>query len=324
MTTVTAPPQLKLLTNYLRRRRVITLRANVRQLRRARLLKLSAWQDMLQQQSQMLKLGTWQDMLQHHSRMYRALTLFNRYFPAQFRQYYPDEMDLSRFDWYQLLAELTTTIRDNEVFPVNWNALNDVYRHWMETIEPEALDELAEFLYEIPIAFYGFTDGEAVHEYPFMWLLHHLLAKPSLCASLRCEVETVVATDVDIEEDVLDRLEGWTETDWAAAWLRLRRIENEPEVWSEPLQWLPLLANWACHQTGNPLLDLEYGYWLTGCRFTWDDDFDRVIDLWQRAKPVVRLLDDRLAVWYMADPERAFNTLARFVMNGTHAYELDW
>jgi hypothetical protein len=96
------------------------------------------------------------------------------------------------------------------------------------------------------------------------------------------------------------------------AWLRLSRIEQAPETWPEPVQWLPQLARWAVHSTGNPLLDVEFSWHGRECWFEWDTDFERVKELWQQASPLVDVLE-RVQSWYEQDKSASLNRLARFI-----------
>jgi hypothetical protein len=227
------------------------------------------------------------------------------------------------------MADLATSLKNSQLFPLDEEALEDAWRYWMETVENEALDELAVFLDKIPVRFFGFTGDNNVYQFPFMGLLHVLLANRRVCESKECVLTTGTFEDLatydefELAEDVACRIARWRQYDRDAAWLRLSQIEQETEAWPEPVQWLPQLAKWAVHSTGNPLLDIEFNWYGEACWFEWDTDFERVKALWQQARPLVDLLK-RVQSWYEHDKSANLNRLARFIMNGQGDWELDW
>lgn len=107
---------------------------------------------------------------------------------------------------------------------------------------------LARWLWEVPIARYGFSDWDDswVDEYPVIGLLKSLLHKE---------------WGTDIVGDWIDHY------NLQADWLGLRRpaLLHRLETadfsrYPEPLRWLPLIARIALGQTGDPLLDYQNFY----------------------------------------------------------------
>jgi hypothetical protein len=97
-----------------------------------------------------------------------------------------------------------------------------------------------------------------------------------------------------------DKLVFWTEADRLAAWARLDEIEAGPALYPEPLCCRPELARWACHTTGNLVLDkvnkADFGFQDI---WTWAGLPD-LRQCWQQARPAIDQLR-RLREWYEAD-----------------------
>jgi len=200
----------------------------------------------------------------------------------------------------------------------------------METAEPEDLDQLAEFLKFIPLKTYGFTGEENARNFPAMFLLHYLLAEPTVCAKLNCRlcqwkigIVNEEIPEIQLDEDVMDRLADWTELDRQTALLRLQYIQDHPEQWPEPIRHLPMLGSWAAHLTGNLLLDKEISLFDEGGCFTWDE-MDWVYKLSRQAQPQIQLLKGRVSNWLATDCSDKLNSLVRFVANGVCDYALTW
>jgi hypothetical protein len=175
-------------------------------------------------------------------------------------------------------------------------------------VNPEYSDQgelLATYINYIPLRLYGLTD-KAIEKYPPMELLHVLLS--------RCEVKAV-STELLAEAEIYDSLDTWTEQDKASAWQFLERIESDPSLWPEPIRTLPALARYACHATGNIVLDSTFNpYDQHGPWCTWDNHTIQIQASWQRAKIILQWFD-RLMKWYAREPAK-IASLAHFVMEG--------
>jgi hypothetical protein len=184
----------------------------------------------------------------------------------------------------------------------------------MNDPEEEQGDHLAVFLHYLPVTLYGFTDGETLFEFPPMELLHALLAN--------CEIHAV-SSQLLIESEIYDNLEQWDEQNRTSAWQRLEQIEADPGRYPEPVRWLPELARWACHRTGNFMLDQQFDPYHNGPWLTWrENDLLQVQTAWRRAKPVIEVFH-RLMQWYEADSANLLK-LADFLMQGGNCEQLDW
>jgi hypothetical protein len=248
--------------------------------------------------------------LGEYERLRLGLNLIHHHFPAALADY----ADLSGKSWWETLAHLANLVEEAQWFEINWPVLNEAWSYWMSEPEEERGDHLAVFLHYLPVVLYGFTDTESLFEFPPMELLHALLA--------RCEIHAVSA-HLLVETALYDNLETWDERDRDSAWKVLEQIEVAPGRYPEPVRWLPELARWACHRTGNVMLDQHFDPCHDGPWFTWrENDLRQIKTAWRRAKPVIDVFQ-RLMRWYETDPGRLMK-LADFIMNGGNCHELDW
>jgi hypothetical protein len=148
-----------------------------------------------------------------------------------------------------------------------------------------------------------------------MELLHALLAPAP-------EVNAISAQLLECAEIYEELDEVWLEADRERAWELLYTVENNPAQYPEPVRWLPELARWACRRTGNVILDRQFDPHRDGPWFRWDDDLAEVQNVWQRAQPVIDVLD-RVRAWAEAD-DNNLAALARFLMRGDSTDRLDW
>ena len=96
-------------------------------------------------------------------------------------------------------------------------------------------------------------------------------------------------------------------------------IEADPGRYPEPVRWLPDLARWVCHQTGNFVLDHHFDPYDPLC-FNWIlwSDIEKIQTIkqdWPKAKRVIPKLD-HLMQWYEEDQNNLIN-LAEFLMEDT-------
>jgi hypothetical protein len=214
--------------------------------------------------------------------------------------------------WWEVLARVVNLAAKANWFVINWDALNEAWAWWVE--KGDGGDKLAVFLEYIPVKLFGFA-GEALFECPPMELLHALLAPAG-------EVNAISAHLLEragMDEDELDEI--WLDDDRQRAWALLQTIESQPDQYPQPVRWLPELARWACRQTGNILLDHRFDPYGAGPWFRWDE-LPRVQSAWQRALPVVNVLE-RIWTWIDTDPDN-LPALARFLMRGDSTDRLDW
>lgn len=275
--------------------------------------------------------------LQNYHRQQLALKRLHQVFPEKFQQLYSRKNRaqhpyLHEQIWLDVLQEFLRCVNQAHLLPLDHTIIDDAYRFWMETLDPCDLDQMAEFLTLIPVQSYGFTREGNARKFPAMFLLHYLLADPSTCGKLECQLSewkprelSDKIPEIRFAEDVMDRLVAWREWDRQASLLRLAHIQAQPDRWPEPIRHLPLLGNWAAHMTGNVLLDREFD-WMEergGWPFTWDD-LDWVQKLAEQARPLVEIMEDRVSEWLAQDGNNRINNLARFVINGQCDYELNW
>jgi len=257
-----------------------------------------------------VKLETLGRFVSNYHRLNLALKLIEKHFPEELKVY----DDVSKASWWEVLAHLANLIERVEWFEVNWGALNEAWAWWMESDDEDG-EHLAVFLEYIPVTLYGFTEGENIFEFPPMELLHALLAT-------QCEIKTVSA-QLLIDAEIYDELdEVWGETERERAWALLREIEADPGRYPEPVRWLPELARWACHCTGNVILDRHFDPYQDGPWFTWAADLEEVKQAWRRAQPVIQAFH-RVMQWSEADSTNIAE-LANFIMQGGNIDAFDW
>jgi hypothetical protein len=247
--------------------------------------------------------------LRSYERLTLGLKRLKQYFPEAFTDY----TDLSTTGWWQVLAHLVNLVEQERWFEVNWPALNQAWAAWIQ--EPqEGGDQLAVYLHYLPVTLYGFTDGETIFHYPAIELMHALLSD--------CEVQTV-SSQLQLESEIYDLLDtGWGDNDRQAAWSLLHQIEADPGRYPEPVRWLPELARWACHRTGNIMLDRPFDPHRDGPWLTWVHDLEQVKHAWHRTQPLRRALE-RLVAWCELDSTHIAK-LAHFLIEGDSIDELTW
>jgi hypothetical protein len=256
-----------------------------------------------------IQLATLARQLHTYERLNLGLQLLDHHFPTTL----PEYTDLSSTGWWEVLADLVNRVEQAGWFQVNWPALNRAWAYWMEDPE-EGGDHLAAFLHYMPVTLYGFSDGETIFDEPVIELLHTLLAD--------CDVQTVSAQlliDCEIYDDLDDI---WRDADRQAAWTLLSQIEADPGRYPEPARWLPELARWACHRTGNVMLDRSFDPHHDGPWFTWADDLAEIKHAWRRAQPLLKALQ-RVTAWCEQDNTHIAK-LAHFIMEGGSTDELTW
>jgi len=256
-----------------------------------------------------VKLEALTHQLRGYERLNLALRLIQQHFPAALADY----ADLSSTGWWEVLAHLANLVEEQSWFEVNWPVLNEAWAYWMQDPDEEQGDHLAVFLHYIPVTLYGFTDDETLFEFPPMELLHTLLAD--------CDIGAV-SSQLLIDAEIYDNLDSWRQQDREAIWQLLHGIEADPGRYPEPVRWLPELARWACHRTGNVMLDRHVDPYQAGPWFSWHHDLDEIRHAWRRAQPVIQVFQ-RLMNWYEHDSSNLAK-LANFMMNGGNTDELDW
>ncbi|MCP4992928.1 MAG: hypothetical protein GY934_03945, partial [Gammaproteobacteria bacterium] len=176
--------------------------------------------------------------------------------------------------WWQVLGSLVNLVDEYEWLEINWEVLNEAWATWQGAEDSEAMhgSHLAVYLDYIPVKMYGFDCNGPIFEFPPIELFHALF-------STKCTVQSVSA-DLLINIEVYDDFDDvWTPEDQAQAWELLDEIESDPGQYPEPVRWLPELVRWACHQTGNPLLDQTFQPYQNGPWYPWDD-LDEVRYAW--------------------------------------------
>jgi hypothetical protein len=215
------------------------------------LLKPRAWLGRLRP----VALTAFQHRLRQYERLDLGLRLIEQHFPAALADY----ADLADTGWWTVLAHLVNLVEEADWFQINWPVLNESWSYWMNDPEQERGEHLAVFLHYLPVTLYGFTDSESLFECPPMELLHALLAD--------CEIHAVSA-QLLLDTELYDQLDDWTAQDREATWRLLYQLEADPGRYPEPVRWLPELARWACHRTGNAMLDQHFDPYHDGPWFT--------------------------------------------------------
>ena len=246
--------------------------------------------------------------LNNYERTITGLRLIESYFPEALAEY----TDLAQTGWWEIVAHLNNLVEEAGWWEVNWAALNEAWAWWME--EPkENGDQMAIFLTYIPARHYG-LDQETILNFPPMELLYVLLDGSAGVAS----------SDLLIAIELYDGIDQWAQAEREAAWAQLHTIEADPGLYPEAVRWLPELARWACHRTGNHLLDRVFEPHHDGPWLSWasESDVEQTRSAWRRARPVIEQFR-RLMEWYEADTSR-LTLLANFLMEGINYEQLDW
>ncbi len=269
-----------------------------------------------------------------YQRLSKAFTRHQQLFPEQpLTEYFghmqhvrthvyhpvPGMKDANSVGWWEVLGELVRRVEEQEWFEINWPALDDAWAWWQGDGEKEHEDDpgshLAVFLEYIPLNMYGFNCQETMYEFPPVELFHALF-------STKCTITNISASlliDIEVYDEEWD--EVWTPDDRTRAWALISDIESDSGAWSEPIRWLPEIIRWACHQTGNPILDTIFDPYKDGPWFLWED-FQDVSNSWQRARGVINAFQ-RLMTWYEKDNSR-LSLLSGFLMEGEYSDDLDW
>lgn len=267
--------------------------------------------------------------VRHHARMVAALRLLERTFPdevgtaAQVVKVDPtigstvdptvnptaEEIGAG---WWEVMAQVANLAAKADWFAVNWDGFNDAWAWWVE--RGDNGDRLAVFLEYIPVKMFGFG-GEMLFECPPMELLHALFAPATEVNAISAQL--LERAGMDEELDAV-----WFEVDRESAWELLHTIESQPDQFPEPVRWLPELTRWACRRTGNVLLDERFDPYGHGPWYRWDGELPRIQNAWQRARPVLEVLQ-RVLVWVDADPHN-LPALAHFLMRGGSTDRLNW
>ncbi|MCQ3972392.1 MAG: hypothetical protein DPW09_02975 [Anaerolineae bacterium] len=255
-----------------------------------------------------VKVETLTTQLGNYERTITGLRLVEQHFPEALADY----GDLAQTGWWELLAHLNNLVEEAGWWEVNWTALNEAWAWWMEESKENG-DRLAIFLTYIPVRHYGLNQ-DTVLKFPPMELLYVLLDGSAGVAS----------SDLLIAIELYDGIDQWDQADRDAAWARLHAIEADPGLYPEAVRWLPELARWACHRTGNPLLDRDFDPYHDGPWFRWaaEAEVEQTRSAWRRARPVIEQFR-RLMEWYEADTSR-LTVLANFLMEGMNHEQLDW
>jgi hypothetical protein len=205
------------------------------------------------------------------------------------------------------------TVSENESwFNIDWDNIYNLLKLW-EARNVDGGNILANYLHYIPVRFYGFSPTLIKH-FPPIELLYILLIKHE-------EIQRI-SSQILITLEIYDQFEAqWSETERQAAWRRLHQVEQNPDQYPDIMRHLPILAKWACRMTGNPILDYPPPQWSDNrilipqpYYFRWDDaSLARM--LWQRAKPIIDLLEPFME-WYREDPDNCLIDLFVFLAEG--------
>lgn len=253
--------------------------------------------------------------LRDATRLHHSLSLLRTHFPAELTEEF-GRAPLQPGDWHRPLGILCSLAEQQHWFPINWAALNEAWSLWMHMDEPDDRgDQMAAYIYYIPVEMYGFTDHEKIYEFPPMELLRALLD----------ENVGAVTSELLVQAELYDALDhDWGDRQRQAAWARLEQIESDPGRYapSDAARFLPELARWACAKTGNPLLDRHFDPFQHGPWYSWAEDLPRVRRWWQRARPVLEMFH-RLLAWYEQDPTNLAK-LTHYFIEGDNLNDLNW
>lgn len=234
---------------------------------------------------------------QRRYRLLLALRLLGEHFPEALAEI--KGRDVSGPGWWGVLGYFIGLANKAGWFDVDWKLVEQAWFWWGRKPDLDRGSLLATFLHHLPIRLHGFH--KRIFNYPPMRLMQALLAGPPI------EVTTARERAVGLA----DLFENWTGADRQAAWDRLSLAAGGPDL-PEPLRRLPELARWACHQTGNPILDRTFDPHSPESWFTWADDLPAVRRYWRQARPLIEELD-RLMDWYERDPNRHLAMIAEIL-----------
>lgn len=262
--------------------------------------------------------------LRYYQRLREAFQLLDEFFPEAIQQYGHmqqvrdqftlDEQDYKRetwnIGWWQVLAHFFNLLEEQDVIQINWAVANQACSYWAAPEYPDRGSLFATYLSYIPLQLHGLTHEETLLKCPPMELFHALLAD--------CDFK-VVSADILTQAELYDALDEWGESDRAAAWRFLHRIEANPGIWPAPIRQIPELARYSCHKTDNLILDQTFNPYSGQARqsgpwLTWANHLTQVAASWKRAKPVLHWFQ-RLMAWYDDEPGR-LSALAQFIIDG--------
>lgn len=259
------------------------------------------------------------EVLRSYERFFHTVQLLEEFFPPMLEEYERLQAVRHKFTleraiyqrepevvgWWQVLAHFFNLVEHNDWFPINWKVISEAGECWLSPEYTDRGELLATYINYIPLTLYGLTD-KSIEKYPPLELLHALLFKGQVKA---------VSAQLLAEAEIYDTLDTWTEQDKANAWGFLRRIENDPGPWPDAVRTLPALARYACHTTGNIVLDGQFNpYNQEGPWCTWTNHTIQIQASWQRAKLALHWFD-RLMKWYTHEPAR-LTSLAHFLIEG--------
>jgi hypothetical protein len=219
-----------------------------------------------------------------------ALRLLGEHFPGALAEL--KDRDVSGPGWWGVLGYCIGLAGKAGWFDVDWKLVEDAWFWWGLKPDRDRGSLLATFLHHLPLRLHGFH--KRIFGYPPMRLLQALLTGPPI----------EVTTPRERAIELADLFENWTEADRQAAWGRLV-LARLPE----PLRRLPELARWACHRTGNPILDRTFDPESSESWFTWAGDLPAVRRYFRQARPLIEELE-RLMAWYERDPNRHLAMIA--------------
>jgi hypothetical protein len=248
-----------------------------------------------------------------------AFHLLAELFPGALRAY----PAVSPVPWTHVIAELYRLIDEAGWFEVS-QTVEARLRHGYNEYPPPG-----RYLTNPPVQLYGWR-REDIKEWPPLYLMWVLL-DPSVSYLVRGVTGSGALLDEAdltplIEPGLHAKLAFWTEADRLAAWARLKELEARPRSYPGPprrerdkvlppakygrtsyfagerLGRLPGLARWACHMTGNLILDnvneANFGFQDL---WTWAD-LPEIRQCWRQARPAIDQLRP-LMDWYEADAD---------------------
>jgi len=258
-----------------------------------------------------VRLAAFGRRLGEYDRLRQGLGLLAGHFPEA----YQAEANLAEVGWWQPLGRLIGQAEAAGWFEPAWPRLNRAFGQLRRDGDGR---ELALYLTYIPVQLYGLSHTQLDEARPALELMHLLLSE--------CEPQAIserLLTGAGLFDDSLgwDLAEIWGQAERRRAWGWLEAIEADPGLYPGPARWLPELARWACHRTGNLLLDQVFGP-EQGPWFGWAHHLDFIKSGWQRARPVLEA-GRRLEAWCEREADH-LALLAEILMEGIHYELLDW
>lgn len=220
--------------------------------------------------------------------------------------------------WWEPLLDLYRFVEQNQIFEIDWFAF-EMIENGTDWDDPLWVRENAEvFLEKMPVALYGLREDSDFGDLFPLRVLRDMLTPP---ADANCSrIAWLLANGYNLNEDEVRTLLEDYAFNPAHAWRHLAEIPA-----------LETLAGYAVSNTGNALLDRQYGwngdyvltdYYLTysWCPHSTNDyfpwtwqDVDYVHQLWLKAWPVVRNAEE-LSIW--CEDQQNMMALLRFIVTG--------